>query len=605
MTSATTFTQLPAATALNGSEITALVQAGVSVQATVKQISDYAKAQPAAGTDIINVKNYGATGNGVTNDTAAFQAALDVGGTILIPPGTYLLSPLTASVANTSLVSSPQATLHFAVLGASKAGLTITTNGFSIVGRPKIAGPAGGVYVLDETAIKMMGTSTSARLSGLTVDAEIYNFGSYGVFAKFVNDIVFTSYVHDVGYAGAAFLSCNRGLAQNFHIDTITPGTAGNAYGITLSLNTVGYNIDPNAGTKQAINPFCQDWLITGGQVENIPLWVGIDGHGGYDIRVIVCRVYNCKHGIHIAGSSGDAAAYGGWDNLISGNLVDSRKSDGTTGAAENAGTGINATVSSGPTVPGQRVWIVDNTVYGYGVPSNSGGTPAIGAENCNGVIVDGNIIENWGGVAVNVSGSPDLSGTNNKFRQLADPSDSVAICFLQTAVAAIPQTFTGNTIYANGGTAAKEGLRTASTTRPFLASNNFIAATSNALVTSHAPRFFAGTDGIPLAIFDLGGGGGTTTIDLSTLAYGTPELDVVLTASAPITVTNMTGLPIGTWVNISVALGSSDITYDRSSAALRGSANWVGSPNDTLTLRNISATGTQWIQMAGETTNG
>jgi len=47
--------------------------------------------------EVINVKTYGAVGDGVTNDTAAFNAALKSvaeagGGTCLVPEGTYLIS---------------------------------------------------------------------------------------------------------------------------------------------------------------------------------------------------------------------------------------------------------------------------------------------------------------------------------------------------------------------------------------------------------------------------------------------------------------------------------------------------------------------------------
>jgi Pectate lyase superfamily protein/Right handed beta helix region len=49
------------------------------------------------GGQVVNVKEYGAVGNGVTNDTAAFIKALEVcavdGGTCLVPEGTYLISP--------------------------------------------------------------------------------------------------------------------------------------------------------------------------------------------------------------------------------------------------------------------------------------------------------------------------------------------------------------------------------------------------------------------------------------------------------------------------------------------------------------------------------
>ena len=47
--------------------------------------------------DQVDVKTYGAVGNGVTNDTAAFNAALKSladagGGTCLVPKGTYVIS---------------------------------------------------------------------------------------------------------------------------------------------------------------------------------------------------------------------------------------------------------------------------------------------------------------------------------------------------------------------------------------------------------------------------------------------------------------------------------------------------------------------------------
>lgn len=47
------------------------------------------KTIPGTGTSI---KQFGATGNGVSDDTAAFQAAANAGGRFIVPPGTYVVS---------------------------------------------------------------------------------------------------------------------------------------------------------------------------------------------------------------------------------------------------------------------------------------------------------------------------------------------------------------------------------------------------------------------------------------------------------------------------------------------------------------------------------
>jgi hypothetical protein len=57
------------------------------------------------GAGYVNVKHapFFAVGDGITNDTAAIQAALDLGGTIFIPAGTYLVRDLTVPQNNTTI----------------------------------------------------------------------------------------------------------------------------------------------------------------------------------------------------------------------------------------------------------------------------------------------------------------------------------------------------------------------------------------------------------------------------------------------------------------------------------------------------------------------
>lgn len=62
-----------------------------------------AHATPGPGRRVHNVMSYGAAGDSVTDDTAAFQAAIDAiaeagGGTLRVPPRTYVLAPSTPVV---------------------------------------------------------------------------------------------------------------------------------------------------------------------------------------------------------------------------------------------------------------------------------------------------------------------------------------------------------------------------------------------------------------------------------------------------------------------------------------------------------------------------
>jgi len=57
--------------------------------------------------DVLNVKDFGATGDGSTDDTAAIQAALTAAGangTINIPAGTYLLSATLNALTNQQII---------------------------------------------------------------------------------------------------------------------------------------------------------------------------------------------------------------------------------------------------------------------------------------------------------------------------------------------------------------------------------------------------------------------------------------------------------------------------------------------------------------------
>jgi hypothetical protein len=79
--------------------------------------------------DVVNVKDFGATGNGVADDTAAIQAAVNNGGEVFFPKGTYLVSGITIP-SNTKL----QGVGRSSVISFSQAG----TVGITISGRNEV-----------------------------------------------------------------------------------------------------------------------------------------------------------------------------------------------------------------------------------------------------------------------------------------------------------------------------------------------------------------------------------------------------------------------------------------------------------------------------------
>lgn len=56
-------------------------------------------------TDVVSVKDFGAVGDGVADDTVAIQAAVDSGGTILVPIGTYKISTISIGLDTTFVCS--------------------------------------------------------------------------------------------------------------------------------------------------------------------------------------------------------------------------------------------------------------------------------------------------------------------------------------------------------------------------------------------------------------------------------------------------------------------------------------------------------------------
>jgi hypothetical protein len=533
------------------------------------------------------VTDFGAVGDDSTVNTTAIQAAIDSltnGGTLFFPTGTYRSGSLTIGSNNIKFLMTDGTVLKFPTLGASTKAITVNANNFSIEGG-KLQGPAASVYVANENGIHMLGTSTSARKSGLRlVDVEITQFGGHGIYAQFVDDILLDSCkIHYCGYSGASFLSCNHGVATKNQFLNITPGTVGNMYGITLTHDSTGYSSDPNAGTKLAANPFCWDWYI-GYNYAAYNAWEPIDCHGGYEITIDSNKVYASYGGIACCSSSGAAAGYAGANNVVTNNVVDARNPDGSASGYENDNYGIN--LNGGSTLNHKNVVCKGNVVIAHGIlgNTNSGAIQAVYVQNAS---LTENIVQKWGGAAIVATASSSMVIDSNTFLELGGTAAGAENAIMIETTTSLGNTFTitNNNMQANGGTAGLVGVRAEQiTTLPYFAGNDFAAATSSGYVV---PNDFLTSDlasPIYRVTVNNAGGGAAVNVNIAALSrYQIVRIDVT-SSNAASEISNFTNGVYGQILHIH-SPSSTAFVLNATAKRLSGGTSFTASQYDIVTL--------------------
>lgn len=208
---------LTALAASSGSSLVGFIQSGASAVASTVQTKLR---------EIISVKDFGATGNGSTDDTAAVQAALvaAAGKSLYVPAGIYLCGELTIYGGTTMYGDSPTTSII-------KAKSTLAGSSFLL----RNANMTGTAYTYTDTGIEIRnigfnGNNVTSRTNALVA------------LSKVEDAVIDNCKVYDIQYIGLALAGCLAITVSNSSFyncgNTVETAEGGPAIWIGAALDT-------------------------------------------------------------------------------------------------------------------------------------------------------------------------------------------------------------------------------------------------------------------------------------------------------------------------------------------------------------------------------
>ena len=309
-----------------------------------------------AGGQVFDVKAFGATGNGSTDDTTAIQAAQAAAGAgcVYFPPGTYKVQGLTISTPGQTFKIESGATVMLAsglatptpVISVTAAGVTI--NGPGVVDGNSSAYPSGGNGFDGVAFLTRSGSSADdGQVLGLTVQ----NVAFDGIRADGVlRTRIALNQVTNFGHSGISSTS----VGSSFEGPLIVGNTVlSSASGVSSGVNVQGTT------TSQLVTAS----RVLGNHVE-------IGSSTGIGIQIFNCQYAKVTDNT-AKGSVQVLSVVGGSDNVISGNTAlplgngagiefgsNSSVCSANTVVCSGTGAGITADNSTGT-----RIAIIGNKV--------------------------------------------------------------------------------------------------------------------------------------------------------------------------------------------------------------------------------------------------
>lgn len=333
---------------------------------------------------VFNVKDYGAKGDGVTDDTAAFNAAITAvtaagGGTIYVPYGTYVIS--TGLVIPSGVIMAGVGKLSvLSFTAVSGACLTIGTSLSALNYKNRVSDLAIIMTQIATTGIKLRNTA-GAALRDLYIEGPANNYGTRtnigvdidgGNISAFFNELdnVLTNHCH-IGFrvecTGTTYATTQTFTNCSAFGDVLVGDTT--SFGFYFSRSPVS---SPQVGNGEGS-------VIIGGNAEDCGTGVYIEGGG---ISVLGTRFEANTLDVNLTATSGN--------NTFSGSS--------TLLTVTNAGTNNSIERMSDP-----QIWTPTLSAQTSGTITLGGGASDAKAY----VSRKRNVVTVWGRVAVASVSSP------------------------------------------------------------------------------------------------------------------------------------------------------------------------------------------------------
>mgnify|MGYP004693705157 CR=1 FL=1 len=259
-----------------------------------------------------SVKDYGAVGDGVTDDTAAFRAALSDGNKrIYIPEGSYKITGTVELFSNTTIICRGSVT-HRVNAGNWSATFeahnkeNIKIVGLKMVGTGAVSGEPVYSCMVYFDGCDNVSCVDCIFLDNQSADCVCFNdTDNVRVEGCYIDQysrigIECVGNTNDVYIVNNTVLDC---------INTVTPNT----YGISLS----GYRTALTTGAPMPKNLNALFNYVK----DEIPHWEGIEAHGGDGIKIIGNTVIGTHSGINLNSSTGNN--YNCYNSIVSNNYIE------------------------------------------------------------------------------------------------------------------------------------------------------------------------------------------------------------------------------------------------------------------------------------------